>query len=210
VNAVPVLSVNADAPDSRTLADAQALLEAGSLLIYPTETLYALGGRALDADVARRVRLAKGRDEGKPLPLVAADTTQALDLWDIWPERAARLSRAFWPGPLTLVLPARSHVPKEVTGGTGTLALRVPGSRLARDLCARAGPLIATSANRSGDPSPRSCAEAVAGVGPAAALALDGGPCGATASTIVDLTLDAPVLRRAGSIPWEDIRRVLL
>src|SRR5262245_63105054 len=108
------------------MARACGLLESGLLLIYPTDTFYALGGRALDPVVGRPVRAAKGRDEGKPLPLVVADLAQAALVCDSWPTVAQHLALEFWPGPLTLVLPARVEVPEEISAGTGSLAVRVP------------------------------------------------------------------------------------
>jgi L-threonylcarbamoyladenylate synthase len=179
----------------------------GDLLIYPTDTLYALGGRALDAGVAARVRAAKGRAEGQPLPLVAADLAQARGLVADFPERALALAERFWPGPLTLVLARAAQVPEGVAGGD-SVALRVPALRLARELCARAGPLISTSANRSGAPPPLSCPEAVAAVGHAARLALDGGPGRPSPSTIVEVRAGGARLLREGAVPWSEVEAV--
>jgi L-threonylcarbamoyladenylate synthase len=199
-----VLRVDADRPAEDTIARALSVLREGSLLIYPTDTLYALGGLALEAAVSMSVRAAKGREEDKPLPLVASGLEQARSVCASWPEGAARLAERFWPGPLSLVLPARAEVPKEVTSGTGTVAVRVPACALTRGLCAY-GPLIATSANRAGAPPPRLCAEAVAAVGRFAALALDGGPGGSSSSTLIDLTGTAPRLLREGAVAWKDV-----
>jgi L-threonylcarbamoyladenylate synthase len=195
----------ADAPDEATLRRAVAALTAGGLLIYPTDTLYALGGRALDARAVRAVRKAKGRRESKPLPLVAADPEQAKALCAAWPPVAAALAAVFWPGPLTLVLPAARAVPDEVTSGTGTVAIRVPALALTRALCSGAGPLVSTSANRSGEAPPLSCEDAVAGVGTSALLALDAGPARSTPSTLVDLTSSEPRLLRVGAVDWNEV-----
>jgi tRNA threonylcarbamoyl adenosine modification protein (Sua5/YciO/YrdC/YwlC family) len=116
------------------------------------------------------------------------------------------LARAFWPGPLTLVLPASPQVPDEVAGDR-TVAVRVPAHVVARELCDLAGPLVSTSANRSGAPPALTCEEAVAALGGAAAFALDAGPGTARASTIVNATGDSPVLVRAGAVAWEDVLR---
>ena len=205
----PVVLVDSEQPEPEVIARAHALLEAGALLIYPTDTFYALGGRALDPLAGRKVRTAKGRDDGKPLPVVVGDLAQAAGVCDGWPGIAQRLAQAFWPGPLTLVLPARPDVPGEITAGTDSLALRVPRSEPARRLCALAGPLVSTSANRAGEAPPSSCAQAVAEVGDSAALALDAGPGGREPSTIVDLTRGDPQLLRPGAIAWENILRVL-
>ncbi len=192
-----VLVVDGDSPDLRIVREAARLLVEGRLLVYPTETLDAIGGVAT-ADVALRVRRAKGRDETKPLPLIAAGLEQARSLCEGWPETAAVLSGRFWPGPLTLVLPARAGLPPEIGGFS--LALRVPGLLLPRELCEQAGPLVSTSANRSGEPPPVECAPAVAALGGEVALALDSGRLDGVASTIVDLT-GAPRLLRAGAVP---------
>ena len=199
-----VLGVDGDDPSAEVLERAATILAAGGLLIYPTDTLYAIGGRALDPKVGQRVRAAKGR-ESKPLPLVAADVVQASSLTVAAAPDALRLAQRFWPGPLTLILVATREIPDEVTAGTGTVAVRVPALTLVRRLCQRAGPLISTSANPSGGPAPITCAEAVAGVGHAVALALDGGPGRPLASTIVDLTGHSPRLVRQGAVPWADV-----
>jgi L-threonylcarbamoyladenylate synthase len=204
-----VLRVDGARPDRDVLVRAIALLRDGRLLVYPTDTLYALGGCGLDAAVAAAVRAAKGRGDDKPLPLIASDAEQARRLAAAWPPTAERLAERFWPGPLTLVLAAADAVPGAVTSGGGTVAVRVPALDLARRLAEGAGPLIATSANRSGEPPPTTCAEAMASVGDAAALALDAGPGRTAASTIVDLTGREPLLLRAGAVEWDHVRRVL-
>jgi len=200
-----VLAVDGERPDPEAVSRAGRLLASGALLIYPTDTLYALGGRALDPRAARAVREAKGREDGKPLPVIVADLDQARSVCAAWPASAAILAARFWPGPLTLVLPAGPAVPQEVTAGSPGLALRVPALELARALCRAAGPLISTSANRSGAPPPVTCAEAVRGVGSSAALALDAGPGKPAGSTIVDLGVEPPALRRAGPVSWQDV-----
>lgn len=204
-----VLAADGETPDATTLARAVSALASGALLIYPTDTLYALGGPAAEPAAARAVREAKGREAGKPLPVVAADLDQARDLCARWPAAADRLAARFWPGPLTLILPAASGLPFELTAGSPGVAVRVPALGLARALCRSAGALISTSANRSGEPSPVTCAEAVRGVGSSAALALDSGPGTGAGSTIVDLIADPPALVRAGPVSWEDVARIL-
>jgi L-threonylcarbamoyladenylate synthase len=183
------------------LEQAGAALRTGGLLVYPTETLYALGGRALDGDAAARVREAKGRAEDKALPLIAADPQQARGLFETWPEAAETLAERFWPGPLTLVLPASAAVPREVLARGNSIGVRVPGRELPRRLCRAAGPLIATSANRSGEPPATRCADALAAIGAWVTMALDGGICAGAPSTIVDLCGVAPRVLREGAIP---------
>jgi L-threonylcarbamoyladenylate synthase len=207
---VRVLRVPEEVLSDDAVAEAAAVLQRGSLLIYPTDTLYALGGRALDPEAVARVRRAKAREAGKPLPLVAADAEQVRSLCASWPGAAQRLAERFWPGPLTLALPAAGIVPAEVIAGGPTVAVRVPGRSLTRALCAAAGPLVSTSANLAGETPPVTCADAVAGVGEAAALALDAGPGQPLGSTIVDLSGAMPRLVRAGPIAWEDVLTILL
>jgi len=204
-----VLTVDGARPAADVVARCAAALAQGQLLIFPTDTLYALGGRALDGATAVRVREVKGRPGDQPLPLVAADGAQARGLCAGWPRDAERLAAAFWPGPLTIVLPAAPEVPPAVTSGTGTVAVRVPALALTTALCAAAGPLLSTSANRTGVRGPLTCAEAVEGVGFAAAIALDAGTGTPLASTIVDLTGATPALLRAGAVAWEDVMAAL-
>jgi L-threonylcarbamoyladenylate synthase len=187
----------------------RAALAAGELLIYPTDTLYAIGGLAHSAVAASRVRDAKGREEGKALPLVAADLGQVETVCAGLPDLAARLGAAFWPGPLTLVLQAAPGLPEEVTAGTGTIAVRVPGAALTRRLCALAGPLVSTSANRAGEPAPLTFAAAVEAVGAHVACAIDAGPGRPAPSTIVDVTGEEPRLLREGAIAWDAVRQIL-
>src|SRR5262245_44651251 len=197
-----VLRSDAEQPDAGVVSRARGVLEQGLLLIYPTDTLYALGGRALDPEAGRRVREAKGREAGKPLPLVLAELEQLAAVCAFWPAIGERLAARFWPGPLTLIVPAAAALPEAVTAGSGGVWVRGPGSGLTRALCPAAGTLVSTSANLSGGEAPRSCAEAVASVGTAAGLAIDAGAGQRLGSTSVDLLASPPRLLRAGPIPW--------
>jgi L-threonylcarbamoyladenylate synthase len=194
--------------DDSVLDAAQAAIEHGGLIIYPTDTLYAVGGKALLREVAVAVRRAKGRAGDKPLPLIAADWGQVLRLSPTLSPVAVRLGACFWPGPVTLVLPASTEVPRDITAGTGTVAVRIPAQPLARRLCERVGPLIATSANRSGASAAMSCAAALRAVGRHVALAIDAGEAELPlASTVVDVCGTVPRLLRPGAVEW---RAVLL
>jgi len=190
-------------------AAATRALETGRLIIYPTETLYALGGRALEPLVCAAVRAAKGRDDAKPLPVIVASLEEARSLWASVPVAALELAERYWPGPLTLVARARRGLPDELTAGGQTLALRVSGEAIARGLCRSVGALVSTSANLSGTPPPRTCEAAVASVGKAVALALDAGPGASDPSTVVDVSEGPPRLVRAGAIEWSALLRSL-
>jgi L-threonylcarbamoyladenylate synthase len=206
---VRILRVDGAAPDPDVVREAAETLLEGGLLVYPTDTLYALGAVALDGAAVARLRMAKGREAGKALPVVAADAAQASALWAGFPPGARALSDRFWPGPLTIVLDAAPSVPTEVTAGRGTLAIRVPALEVTRQLARAAGALVATSANLAGGAPPSTCADALAAVGGAAALAIDAGPGGRLPSTLVDLTRHPPQLLRSGAVPWEDVAAVL-
>jgi L-threonylcarbamoyladenylate synthase len=185
------------------------VLESGDLIVYPTDTLYALGAAALSPPAVARLRSVKRREAGKPLPLVAADQRQVEALCAAWPKAARRLAEQFWPGPLSLVLASASVVPTEVTAGLGKVAIRVPALQLTRRLCDAAGPLVSTSANVSGGRAPLTCAEALDELADAVTLALDAGPGRALPSTIVDVASATPRLVREGAIPWAAIEAFL-
>ena len=186
----------------------ESSLRESALIIYPTDTLYAIGCRALDAAAVSRLRAAKGREADKALPVIVADIAQARALASAWPEAAQRLADAFWPGPLTLVVKAAPAVPAELIAGGGTLALRVPSSEVARALARIAGPLVATSANLAGE-APCVTVDLALAAFPYALLALDVGTLDGPPSTIVDATDEGGGLRllREGRIPWPAIER---
>jgi len=193
------------------LAGAAAALRAGGIVAYPTETFYGLGALWSREEALRRLARAKLRPEGKPLPLLAADRAQVAEVAAGLGPLAERLAARFWPGPLTLVLPAAPGVPEGVTGGTGTVGVRIPGSRTARDLAAAAGgALVSTSANLSGGRPPVDPSEIDPEILARIDGVLDAGPApGGLASTVVEVGEGAPRLLRAGAVPWEAIREAL-
>lgn len=173
------------------MAEAAGLLRAGRLVAFPTETVYGLGADATDAGAVAAIYRAKGRPAHNPLivHLPEADGARRIGRFD---ERAERLAAAFWPGPLTLVLPLAdgSPVAEAARAGLPTVALRVPAHPVARDLLRAAGlPIAAPSANPSGRVSPTTARHVAAELGDAVALVLDGGPCPVgVESTVVDLS----------------------
>lgn len=181
------------------------ILRAGGIVAYPTETFYALGSLASRPDALARLASAKLRPEGKPLPLLAADLDQVRTV-AVLDGLAERLATRFWPGPLTLVIPAVADLDGTITAGSGTVAIRIPGNALARQLASAAGgPLVSTSANRSGEPPPAGPAELAPQLVARIDAVLVAAPCpGGLPSTIVGVSGDAVTLLRVGAVPfWE-------
>jgi L-threonylcarbamoyladenylate synthase len=201
------LTISPDDPDPRTLARAAAILAAGGLVVFPTDTFYGLAADPRQEDAVDRVFQAKGRATTLALPLIAADIEQVLAAARGLSALTRRLAEAFWPGPLTLVADAATSIAGAVHGGAGTVAIRVPDHAAARQLAARAGfPIISTSANRSGEQAVTSAAAVVAAIGNLVDLVLDGGPTpGGEPSTIVDARGRVPVLIRAGAVPFSRV-----
>jgi L-threonylcarbamoyladenylate synthase len=191
---------------ARRVEEAAAVLRAGGVVVYPTETFYGLGALASAGEALERLARAKLRPEGKPLPLVAADRAQVAAV-AILDAAAARLADRFWPGPLTLVLPARAGVHPAIAAGTGTVGIRIPGSEVARALAAAAGgALVSTSANLSGGPP----LDRIAALDPALRARVDhvldaGATRGGLPSTVVVLEGEAVRLVRAGAVALEDV-----
>lgn len=187
------------------------ILRAGGLVAFPTETVYGLGADARNAAAIRRLFAAKGRPADHPVIVHLARADMAPEWVSRMPAAAARLADAFWPGPLTLVLPRATHVLDLVTGGQETVALRVPRHPIAQALLAAFGDgIVAPSANRFGRLSPTHAAHVRAELGDAVNLILDGGPTDVgVESTIVDLSGDRPTLLRPGGITPAQLAAVL-
>jgi L-threonylcarbamoyladenylate synthase len=196
------------------IADAVACLRRGELVAFPTETVYGLGADARNPDAVRRIFAAKGRPADHPVIVHLAAAADVAAWARVVPAGAARLAAAFWPGPLTLILPRAAHVADVVTGGQDSVGLRVPAHPVARALLAAfargGGGIAAPSANRFGRISPTTAAHVADDLGAAAALILDGGACAVgIESTIVAFTGDEPVLLRPGGIGVDALARVL-
>jgi L-threonylcarbamoyladenylate synthase len=205
-----VLHVSASTPDPASIEQAAALIRAGGLVAFPTETVYGLGADGLNEAAVRRIFVAKGRPETKGLILHLSDPAQARVVAEV-SRTAEALMEAFFPGPLTLVLPALPVVPAVTTGGGATVAVRMPDHPVARALItAAARPIAAPSANPSGAPPPRTAEEVLAGLDGHFDLLLDAGPTPlGTPSTLVDLTQHPPRVLRVGAVPPGEIERVL-
>lgn len=189
-------------PDDPAIREAAAILTAGGLVAFPTETVYGLGADGLNPVAVARIYAAKGRPATNPLILHVADRADALPLVSRWPDVAQVLAERFWPGPLTLVLPASELVPDRVRAGGPCVALRCPAHPVALALIRATGrPLAAPSANRSQHLSPTHAAHVAASLGGRVDLILDGGPTDAgLESTILDLSGGRPRILRPGPI----------
>jgi L-threonylcarbamoyladenylate synthase len=200
-----------DAPSPSALASAVDHLRGGRLVAFPTETVYGLGADATNPDAVRGIFAAKGRPADHPVIVHLYDTAQLASWARTVPEGAATLAAAFWPGPLTLILPRAAGVSDAVTGGQDSVGLRVPAHPVARALLSLfAGGIAAPSANRFGRISPTTARHVADDLGAAVAQILDGGACAVgIESTIVAFTGDAPVLLRPGAIGARELSRAL-
>lgn len=202
------------AQDPASITRAAALLKAGELVAFPTETVYGLGANGLDAEAVAKIFAAKGRQADNPLILHVASLAQALPLWQAEPwqlQRAEKLAAAFWPGPVSLVLSASPLVPKQVTAGLDSVAVRAPAGSTATALLAQCNfPLAAPSANQSGRPSPTRAEHVAATLDGRIAAILDGGPTRiGIESTVLDLRPQTPVILRPGDLDAQSLARVI-
>ena len=190
---------------------AAEIIRQGGLLGIPTETVYGLGANALNADACRRIYEAKGRPQDNPLIIHVPDASWLSRYCEKVPESAYRLAEAFWPGPLTMILPKKEIVPYRTTGGLETVGVRCPNHPVTLAVIAAADvPIAAPSGNTSGRPSPTSAADMLEDMDGKIDGIFDGGPCGVgVESTIIDLTCQPPRLLRAGGLPLEELERVL-
>ncbi|WLT30197.1 L-threonylcarbamoyladenylate synthase [Geothrix sp. PMB-07] len=203
--------LRASGADSPVLREAAAILSSGGLVAFPTETVYGLGADGLNADAVAKIYAAKGRPATNPVILHVEGIASAKVLVSHWPEVAQRLAERFWPGPLTLVLPASALVPAIVRAQGPSVALRCPSHRLALALIRAVGrPLAAPSANRSQHLSPTRPEHVASSLGEVVDLILDGGPTEAgLESTILDLSRERPRILRPGPIAPADIEAII-
>lgn len=187
------------------------IMQKGGLVAFPTETVYGLGGDALNPDSSRKIYAAKGRPSDNPLIVHIAELDALPKIVSHIPQTAWKLADAFWPGPLTMILPKSDVVPKETTGGLDTVAVRMPSHGVALALIRAAGGYIAApSANTSGRPSPTKASFVAEDLNGKIDMILDGGEVGiGLESTIVDLTVEPPQILRPGYITKTMLEEVL-
>ena len=197
--------------DTDAIARGGEILKKGGLVAFPTETVYGLGGNALDPEASKKIYAAKGRPSDNPLIVHIADIKDLRKVAAEVPEKAQILADKYWPGPLTMILPKADIVPSETTGGLDSVAVRFPSDRIAQALILAGGGFVAApSANTSGRPSPTTADHVIEDLGDKIDMIIDGGQvCIGLESTIVDFTEDVPVVLRPGYISLEMLQETL-
>ncbi|MFY9726703.1 MAG: L-threonylcarbamoyladenylate synthase [Bryobacteraceae bacterium] len=208
--ATDLVEIDPESPQPEVLGRAAAAIRSGQVVAIPTDALYTLVADPYNLRAVTQVFDAKGREPHLSLPILIRDTLMAEELASELSNRFFLLARRFWPGPLTIIVPASARVPLKVTGNTGRLALRQPRSRVASQLVALTGqPLIATSANMSGSPTCASGIEVFALMDGRVDLVLDGGACTGLGATTVDITEPYWRLIKPGAIDEKSIAECL-
>ena len=206
-----VVAMTGENLDMDAIKKAGDILKAGGLVAFPTETVYGLGGNALDPQASMKIYAAKGRPSDNPLIVHIAELEQLEKITTEIPEGAKILAEKYWPGPLTMIVWKNDRVPYETTGGMDTVAIRMPKHPVALRLIEGSGCLIAApSANTSGKPSPTEASHVALDMDGRIPMILDGGPVGiGIESTIVDLSEETPMILRPGYITQEMLQEVL-
>ena len=194
-----LVAIDRRQPDPRVLADAVADLQAGRLVAFPTDTVYGLGCDATNEQALQDLYQAKDRPSHLPLIVLLPEPQHLARYSPAVPPLAWQAAKRFWPGPLTIIVPALGTLSRILTGGGDTIGLRLPRDPVARALAA-ALPLASTSANLSGRPAPRTAAEVMEQLGGRIDLVLDAGPVAGEPSTVVDFSVSPPALLRPGPI----------
>jgi L-threonylcarbamoyladenylate synthase len=204
--ATDLVEINPEAPQPEVLERAAAMVRRGKVVAIPTDALYTLVADPFNLRAVTQVFRAKGREPHRSLPILIGDLLMAEDLAAELSNRFYILARRFWPGPLTIIVPAAAKVPLKVTGNTGRLALRQSRSEIANRLIGMLNqPLIATSANISGHPTCRNAIEVFGMMDGRVDLVIDGGACAGRGATTVDITEPAWQLIRPGAIEEKEI-----
>lgn len=206
-----IIEIDSQNIDLQKMEEAGKLIAGGQLVAFPTETVYGLGGDALDPEAAKKIYAAKGRPSDNPLIVHIAEFEDMYRVGKNIPEKAKKLSDAFWPGPLTMIVEKSDAVPEATTGGMNTVAVRMPNHPVALELIRKSGCLIAApSANTSGRPSPTEASHVAEDLDGKIAMIIDGGQVGiGIESTIIDLTEEIPMVLRPGYITPKMLSEVL-
>lgn len=204
------IKINTNSPLAPQLEDAAKIISRGGLVVFPTETVYGLGASALDADAAKKIYTAKGRPSDNPL-IVHIHKPEDAEKYALVPPTYYALAEKFLPGPLTIIMPKRDIVPKNVTGGLDTVAIRCPKNEVARELIRLSRvPIAAPSANISGKPSPTSAQHVIHDLYGKVDMIIDGGECDiGLESTIVKLDVGGATLLRPGAVTPQMLSEIL-
>ena len=199
------------ADEEGTITAAASIILRGGLVVFPTDTVYGVGGHPFLPAAAERIYRAKMRPRDKAIPLLVSGPEQLAQVVIDVPSAARRLMAAFWPGALTVVLPKHPSVPDVLTAGRASVALRMPDHPLVAALAeAISAPVAATSANLSGRPPATTATQAEKALGEVVDLVIEGGPCsGGVPSTVLDLTMRPPQVVRPGAISLKELRRIV-
>ena len=202
-----MLSIDPASPDEAVLHEAAAIMKEGGVIAYPTETFYGLGADITNRNAIEKLFTLKGRDFSKPIPLIIGREEDLTGFAEDIPETGRGLMKRFWPGPLTLIFRASAGIDARLTGGTGKIGIRFSGHPVAAGLALHlAGAVTATSANRSGHRECISAEEVAADLGNSIDAVIDGGSTpGGLGSTILDVTIEPPLLIRQGVILVDDL-----
>ena len=206
-----IIKAKDDILNADELKQVEAILKGGGLVAFPTETVYGLGADALNHQASMKIYKAKGRPSDNPLIVHIASADQLDVIARNIPDMAYELARVFWPGPLTIILNKKETVPFETTGGLDTVAIRLPASRIAKDIISAAGGYIAApSANTSGKPSPTMAEHVIEDLKGKIDMIIDGGRSTlGLESTIIDLSMEVPIILRPGCISKSMIENVI-
>jgi tRNA threonylcarbamoyl adenosine modification protein (Sua5/YciO/YrdC/YwlC family) len=206
----PVIDCTSEEGLAEGIAAAAEAVRGGEVVVMPTDTVYGVGVDAFASEAVAAVLMAKGRGREMPLPVLVPNEQTVDGLASDVPQYARDLIKAFWPGPLTLVLHAQTSLMWDLGDTNGTVALRMPQNDTALALLTDVGPMAVTSANVSGQPPATTILEAAAQLGAAVSVYLDAGPsAGALASTILDCTGESPVILRAGAVTAGQLQEAL-
>jgi L-threonylcarbamoyladenylate synthase len=206
-----VLAIDPDNPEKEKIKEAASVIRKGGLVAFPTETVYGLGANAFDPKAVKKIFIAKGRPYDNPMIVHIANKADIFKVASEIPPRAKLLMAKYWPGPLTIVLKKSSMIPKEVTAGLETVAVRMPSNKIALELIAASGlPIAAPSANKSGSPSTTSAGHVIEDLNSKVDIIIDGGETEiGLESTVVDMTGKTPMLLRPGKISLEELKKLL-
>ena len=206
-----VFKIDPDNIDMKAIRACADILKSGGTVAFPTETVYGLGANALDADAVRKIFTAKGRPGDNPLILHISSEKEIEKYALSFSDEAKNLAKVFWPGPLSIILPRRSSVPDEVTGGLDTVAFRIPSNPISRELIKAAGiPIAAPSANLSGKPSTTDGSHVIEDLNGKVDAIIDAGKCRVgLESTVVDMVSSPAAVLRPGGIPFDQIHMLI-